>query len=89
MLTNSKDFSESRIKILSFNLIGRLTPVYIHGWLFEQLLKSLRGLLDGFSQFVIDIIEAGRNFILDVLRKKTVNNCENRQRSYIKYFLYF
>jgi hypothetical protein len=58
----------------------------------EQLLKSQtvngkleqpprRGLLERFSQFVNDFIKASRNFILDILHKKTANNWENHQRS--------
>jgi len=44
-----------------------------------------RGLLKGFSQFVSNFIEAGRNLILDLLYKKTANNCENHHRSFKKY----
>jgi hypothetical protein len=46
---------------------------------------SCRGLLEGFSKLVSDLMEASRNFILDFLHMKTIKYCEYHQRSYKKY----
>ncbi len=62
----------------------------------EQLLKAHEairkpkqalwsGLLEGISQLVSDFIEASRNCILDLLHKKTTENCENHKRSFKKF----
>jgi hypothetical protein len=42
------------------------------------------GLLEGFSQLESHFIAVSRNFMLDVLHKKTAKNCRNHQiqRSY-------
>ncbi len=40
------------------------------------------------TQFISDLIEASRSFILDVLYKKTTKNCDNRQRTYKKFVLF-
>jgi hypothetical protein len=84
--------------MLSFNLIGRLTPVNIHGWLLEQFSGSRttlgttfkitggypdKGYRKDFNSFFIDFIEAGRNFRCP--SQKDSKNCGNYHRSYIKY----
>jgi hypothetical protein len=56
-LTNSKDFSESRIKFL-------VPALLLSHWLIFSCVT-----LEGFSQLVSDFIKASKSFILDVLRR--------------------
>ncbi len=50
---------------------------------------SRRGLLEGFSKLLSDLIEVSKNFGFDFLHEEVVKNCESHRRSPKKSYLTF
>ncbi len=69
--------------------IFRITCGFWNNIKSHKRLSEIRNKLpEGFSQLISDFIEAGRNFIFDVIFRKTAKNCDTHQWLYKKYCFY-